>query len=292
MKVIEKFLPDAGARLSLGGKSIVQFANGIGEAMSDQQIFEFARSLTTYYRAIGHDVAVPTKFGPPLTESLFIDRAGEPMRKYVSAETWERHMSKGYFQLPNASFYRATSNAKIKDGNEGLTFAVFVWNLRAWHMLLESGANYGLFCGTGHAAGSTPVELVERFADVSLVIPDTRAFAERVQKRVGAKSFLVRDIVYSDAQTFRQLADFSEMESALEAYPFIGSMPVELRPRLNRITFDLVYKFGIYPSIFSKPATRYSIEQERRIAFEMPSDLANGVIRFRDEGLLDLIRPE
>jgi hypothetical protein len=51
--------------------------------------------------------------------------------------------------------------------------------------------------------------------------------------------------------------------------------------------FDLLYKSSFLPSLFMKP-TRFSIENELRLVFEMAKDVPH-VLRITDKGLLRYI---
>jgi hypothetical protein len=53
---------------------------------------------------------------------------------------------------------------------------------------------------------------------------------------------------------------------------------------IDDATFDLLYDNSFLPSLFVKP-TRFSIEEELRLVFEMPKDVPD-VLRTTNKGLL------
>ena len=125
----------------------------------------------------------------------------------------------------------------------------------------------------------------DRFGNVVIEISDTQEFADRISEKIGAIKSHAHDVVYADGKVFRHPLDVSFMRTTLGT----GDLTPEIVNAFNRRFFWLFKEAGLYGSVFSKPIARYASERERRIAFELPSDVAAGAIRFTDPDLLNLI---
>ena len=288
MAFTEEFIPDAGFKLRRDQVSILLQMHTTGKKLSEVQRYRFASALLRFLAGLGYAVAVPTRFRRAMRMQEFPDRASEPMIKLVSKDTWDRYMSQGRFQLGSIGYYRRSQNDQIRDGHEGLSLSSYRWQDREMHILLEVGANFSIFCGTHDPSPSA--EVMSRFGNVAVVIPDVRTFADRIAERIGAISYRVHDVVYSDAKTFVADVNFSEFEQRVRAAGLQGDMSVELIHLMNVLLFEEMSINGLYPSVFAKPSTRYSVESERRIAFEMPCDLTEPVVQIEDRRLLDLVQ--
>ena len=103
-------------------------------------------------------------------------------------------------------------------------------------------------------------------------------------------SYHCHAVFYSDAKTFVADVHFPELEQRLRAGVLQGDTAVELVQLMRVLLFEERSINGLYPSVLAKPSTRYSVESERRIAFEMPCDLTEPVVQIEDRRLLDLVQ--
>lgn len=290
-KYREEFLALNGYKHYKDDVSILVSALSLSKAeLTDHQLYELAKAVTTYLTAASEDAATPIKqfaipriFSRPTTRKDFVDRSDEKILKFVSCADWENYYSKGSFRLGTIDFYRGSDNTKIQDGNEGLSFVSIGKRERLLTACIEVGANIGIFCGT-HDGNISVSTMKDRFGSVLLEI-EARPFAARIADALGAAAFHVFDVVYSDAKIFYADVDISRIIEVLM------KTPNQLDPHaFNEASFDLLTSIGLLPSVFCKPAANYAIEMERRIAFVFSSDLKNTYIDLKDPTLLKFVK--
>jgi len=123
-------------------------------------------------------------------------------------------------------------------------------------------------------------EMSKRFGPHIIRIKNLRAFAEEVQAILGARRFYFNHVSYNDLKMFRtrtlQTLRLSQVDP-----------PENFDPNLVTDTvFDLLYKNSFLPSLFMKP-TRFLMENELRLVFEMPADVpAPHVLRLVNPSLV------
>lgn len=284
----EVFERSRGFRLHKDDASLGWMMGALGQPLSEQQLFTFASALTKFLAATGVSVSTPIKYREAITPNDFPDRASETMRKFVSRSTWEDHLSQGRFQLGSPALYRRTENDRVRDGHEGLSFLSLSSQHRSFHSFIDVGANVALLCGT-HEGNADTGEMEYRFGDVQIEI-DAGPFAERMAAAIGAASFHIHDVVYSDAKTFRAQRDFSNIESQWMGLPPPRDLNPQMLRTINREMWEGFFDLGLLASIFCKPESRYAVEKERRIAFVLPQDLSTDALAVCDKQLLNHVR--
>jgi hypothetical protein len=143
-------------------------------------------------------------------------------------------------------------------------------------MSLASGYNFGIFCGTSTL--NRRDEMTKTFGPRIIKIVHLREFAEEAKQLLNAQRFYFNLVVYNDLKMFRTNTLKSIRLSRDE-------LPGNFDPNLidDRV-FDLLYDKSFLPSLFMKP-TRFSMEEELRLVFEMPQDVPD-VLRITDASLL------
>jgi hypothetical protein len=289
------FVPYNGYRLEKEGRSLLVWPlsiTKIGALLTDQQLFAYARRIARFVDAMGKladppfAIRTPTAFAPPADHSNFTDKRSTPFRKLVSRVTWDRYLSKGGFQLGSAEFYRATEDNLIADKNEGLHCVCVNSADRQAILFGRSGDNCALFCGTQLDASEISPEHRKRFGDVLVEIHNVEAFATGVCEAIGARKFRIHDVIYSDAKTFRVAAHDVDLVVRLLRTREEGRLTESVLESLEE-DFESLYEATILPSLFMKPAEYYSLEMERRIAFEFDADLMPPFVRFTAPELLN-----
>jgi hypothetical protein len=255
------------------------------------QLCDYCKAISTYMEAIGAGGvvgSVPTS--RVMTPADFPDKSAGKLYKFVSKETWERYLSQGKIQLGSARYYRAIENSLIKDTLEGFSVLALVCGEDQLLPHLDVGTNFFVFCGTRRASTAKKT-MRERFGDVQVEITDTEAFADAIQRRIGATSYYVRDVVYTDVKALSTGNDFSDIADHLRAHCQSALTDDALR-LINSRLFETLCEFGLLPSLFSKRVNPYSVERERRIAFKMPPDSATSFLRFDCPEILPLMKAQ
>jgi hypothetical protein len=164
-----------------------------------------------------------------------------------------------------------------KDGMEGLSNLVVSTPKRLFCTSLVSGYNFGIFCGTSRLDKRR--EMSDRFGPRIIKIPNLRDFAEQVRQMLGAQRVYANHVRYNDLKMFRvkTVRSFNVGNQNAPNGNFDPQM-------INDSLFDFLYERSFLSSLFMKP-TRFSIEQELRLVFEMPKDVPD-VLRISNQGLL------
>jgi hypothetical protein len=109
-----------------------------------------------------------------------------------------------------------------------------------------------------------------RFGEVVVEISDFLVFVDRLASVLGATSSQVRDVVYTNAKLYSLKQDFTRAREVLTG-PRDTSEAISA---LNRAFFEPLYVQSLIAGLDSKPKA-FSTERERRVVFEMPSDLGS-----------------
>ena len=142
---------------------------------------------------------------------------------------------------------------------------------------LASGYNFGVFCGTSTL--NKREEMSARFGPRIIRIANLNLFATAVQSLLGARQFYFNKVVYNDLKMFRVRTLKTLRLSQTEP-------PGDFDPQLiDDAIFDLLYSNSFLPSLFMKP-TRFAIEEELRLVFEMPEDVPHPHVLVRKEKAL------
>lgn len=294
---MSQHLPYEGFKLESGGRTIILGPTALlrpGHAMSDLQLFRYAQRIAEYVNATGSTdkrgwkIRKPISFSTLTLPNNFKSKSSESFRKFVSAHTWDTYLSKGKFQIATSEYYRSTENTLIADENEGLYSLMLETPERDGLIFGRTGDNCLLFCGTGVDLANMTDEHVERFGNRMIEIRDVQGFSDRMSALVGARRVKIFDVNYSDTKMFRYATASPILNDLLSTTDENGSLTHTSLEVLEN-NFELLYEATLLPSLFMKPKTRYEIEAERRIAFELDSDPINPVRTFEAPELLDFI---
>jgi hypothetical protein len=273
---------DRGFRLHRGQVSILTKMLAWAKPLTEKERFDLARITRNFHDDVAGVPKTPPDFRQTMTADEFPERNPKKLYRFTSREVWEKHLSRGDFQLGTLAFYRATENLKIRDQREGYAHLAICWPHKEMHCSVEAGANCVVLCCTRRAV-SARMLMSERFGDMLIEINDPVSFSSRVSEKIGAARVNIRDVVYSDPKTFRVETNFKTDPEILRDDTLEGLHS------FNRQMFQVLYDAALLPSLFSKPK-EFSVEQERRVAFELPYDVPGDFIRISDPGLLDHIR--
>jgi hypothetical protein len=164
---------------------------------------------------------------------------------------------------------------------EGLSNIAISTRKHLFGVSLASGYNFGIFCGTFSLNRRS--EMSRRFGPRIIKIANLKGFAEEAQSLLGARRYYFNRVVYNDLKMFRirtlKLIRLSRTEPTGNFDPHL----------IDGAIFDLLYESSFLPSLFMKP-TRFSVEEELRLVFEMPKDVPPPhVLRRTDKALLKYI---
>ena len=242
-------------------------------------MFNLFRRINTFLKDVGAYDPEQQGVSDLMTAKHFPDLEGSEFYKYLPERSLE-YYQEGSFQFGSIQYYRNIENQNSKDAMEGLSNLAIKTPKHLFGMSLASGYNFGIFCGTPNLDRRR--EMSQRFGPRIIKIADLRQFAEEAQSLLGAKRFYFNRVVYNDLKMFRI--------KTLKSLYLSKANSTDFDPQLiDDAIFDLLYDNSFLPGLFMKP-TRFSVENELRLVFEMPGDVPPPhVIRKTDKALLKYI---
>ena len=282
----EKFEVDLGYRWYRGRISILVHALSFGNAITALQSLAYVQTVDGYRNRIKGDAQNAETASPdqlPLGVEDFTEVKSEPFYKYVGDDTWS-YLKRGQFRFGTADYYRCVENNGIRDEKEGFGHFHLQSNAKQLNVSLCAGNNCVVYCGTGKIEGAADQSMRERFGSRRIRIDNLNGFAQRANNCLGSKRFRVFDVVYRDIKSYT--AEFPGVERFLEITRRNNLTPSSMR-KLNREFFKTFYEFGIVAGVLVKP-TRYSVERERRLVFELRRDRRDP-FPVGDKKLLDFV---
>ena len=238
----------------------------------EQQISE-GQAMLNYFSSMGKWGNQEKEDGLILHPENFTEFESQCFYKYISESVYKQYILKGIFQLGSINYYRDTENKKIQDKMEGYSNLVINSNQRQVSIYLMSGFNFYIFCGT--TSSNINDQMVKKFGQKIIEVPNIISFAKAIQKSIGAIRFYINTVQYSDLKIFSFTDNTFDAETSVS-------------PDINENVFDCLYNYSFLPSLFVKPSG-FSDENEIRIVFEMPIDTKR-YIRITNKGLLNKIK--
>ena len=278
MTVRHKFEANAGYRFFKNEVSLLLHASARfrqDAIVTNSDLFNFFKQINKYLQNVGAYDDDRQGVSDLLTAEHFaVPRAAE-FYKFLPERSLE-YYREGSFQFGSIRYYRDIEQQNSKDSMEGLSNIAIKTRKHLFGMSLASGYNFGIFCGTSNLTRRS--EMSERFGPRIIKIANLRNFAEEVQSLLRAKRYYFNHVIYNDLKMFRIRTVKSIILSRTDP-------PGDFDPDLiGDAIFDLLYDNSFLPSLFMKP-TRFSIEEELRLVFEMPKDVPD-VLRIANKALL------
>jgi hypothetical protein len=274
MTIRYEFEGNAGYRFFKDRVSILLHALAIakeGAVFTNTDCYNFFRHMNKYLQSVGAYSPEKLDFGKILTIEHFVDLEDVAFYKFGSEQSLD-YILKDSFQFGSIEYYRNIEEQNSKDTMEGLSNLVISTPKRIICTSLVSGYNYCIFCGTSRLDNRD--QMSNRFGPKIVKIADLRKFAEEVKAILGARRFFLHQVIYDDLKIFRvkTLKSFNGRTRNFDPQVISDSI------------FDLLYDSSFLPSLYIKP-TRFSVEQELRLVFEMPHDVPHKS-QITDRGLL------
>jgi len=203
LKYREVFEKDRGFHLYRYKVSVLLHATAYSSRLTDDELSDYTAFIGKYLDDISEKPPRPIDYRPvpAVTLSDFAPLDNSPFYKFVSDETW-RYIDSGNFQFGTAKYYRNTPNLHIKDEREGYANLHIGSGDDQLHLSVSTGENFAIFCGTSTNVESSERGMRRKFGDKIIKIADPKCFCERVRNLIGAKSYHIHDVIYSDLKNF------------------------------------------------------------------------------------------
>ena len=281
--ITASFEKNRGYRYSNGSFSILTHALAVfkkGAIVTNLDLNNFFRSTNTYLAGVGAHHPETQEFSTLLTQADFKTIDDDiSFYKFVPQDTFD-YLRNGSFQFGSIQYYRNIEKQNSKDGMEGLTNLTIATPKRLIGTSLVSGYNFAILCGTSRLDNRN--QMRDRFGPNIIKISNLNDFCEKARIALGARRAYVNHVTYNDLKLFK-VKTLKTFEKLKNDAPNDNFDPNDIDDSI----FNFLYKNTFLSSLFIKP-TRFSIEQELRIVFEMSKDIPN-VLRISNEPLAKLI---
>jgi hypothetical protein len=272
------FEPDRGYRFTKGQVSLLLHAAARFRqtaAVTDVDLFNSFKCINKFLINVGAYEDERLVTSAPMSADHFSDLNNAVFYKFLPERSLQYYVD-GSFQFGSIQDHRTIEQQNSKDSMEGLCNIAVKTPKHLFGMSLASGYNFGIFCGTSTL--NRRDEMTKRFGPRIIKIVHLKEFAEEAKQLLTPQRFYFNLVVYNDLKMFRTNTLKSIRLSRDEP-------PGNFDPNLidDRV-FDLLYDKSFLPSLFMKP-TRFSMEEELRLVFEMPQDVPD-VLRITDASLL------
>ena len=175
---------------------------------------------------------------------------------------------KGKFQLGTLQYYREIERQESRDEKEGFANLIINSGNRQILTSVISGFDKYILCGTYDSENME--HMSAKYGGYIMIIKNIKSFAEKVKTAIGAQSWYVNEISYSDYKAYSVDTIISDLNG--------------VSPDLSDELFNILYEISEKPSVYSKP-TRFKDEKELRLSFTMPRDVKTR-LNFDNIGLL------
>jgi len=243
--------------------------------VTDADLLNFFKHINKFLIDLGTYEEQRLVTGARMNADHFPDLNNAVFYKFLPERSLQ-YYADGSFQFGSIQYYRTIEQQNSKDSMEGLCNLAIKTPKHLFGTSLVSGYNFGVFCGTSTL--NRRDEMSERFGPRIIKIVDLREFAEKAKQLLKAQRFYFNQVIYDDLKIFRT--------NTLKSIRLSRDEPSgDFDPNLidDRV-FDLLQDKSFLPSLFMKP-TRFSMEEELRLVFEMPQDVPD-VLRIAEKSLL------
>jgi hypothetical protein len=209
---------------------------------TDDQMKSFARSGIDYLAAIsGFKDRVAAKNVIDSSNAFVLNDYVEVKQKYLYkyiSENSSGYYRQGRFQIGSIGYFQKMENEKARDELEGLVFIATQMGSRIANLAITMGSNYYVFCGTDQDTDSFSDYHCNNFGSVLMKI-DLEPFADKIAKRLGARSYKVMKVNYANAKMLKTQLPF---EITPESFSNLGSKDMQ--------SFFETLSNGLYNTMF------------------------------------------
>ncbi len=266
-----QFIKNVGFKYILNGRSlIVQLISMTKEnsALTNLQIETFIKATSTYFDSVRNKKNLKELFGSLDFVNISSFQYSKPFYKFIHKETYENFISKGKFQLGSLKYYREIERQESRDEKEGFANLIINSGNRQIFTSVISGFDKYILCGTYDIENLDYMSA--KYGGYIMKINSVKSFAEKVMKAIGAESWLLNEINYTDYKAYAVDTIISDLGG--------------VSPDLSDELFNILYNISDKPCVYAKPV-RFEDEKELRLSFTMARDTKTK-LNFDNLGLL------
>ena len=195
----------------------------------------------------------------------------KPFYKFIHKDTYENFIRKGKFQLGSLKYYREIERQESRDEKEGFSNLIIKTSNRHILTSVISGFDKYILCGTYDIGNLNYMS--SKYGGYIMKINNIKSFAEKIKSAIGALSWSVNEINYTDYKAYAVESTISDLSG--------------VSPDISDEFFKILYEISENPSVFAKPL-RFKPEKELRLTFNMAKDVKK-TLNFDNLGLLSEI---
>lgn len=266
-----QFIKNVGFKYILNGRSlIVQLISMTKEdsALTNLQIEAFIKATSTYFDSVRNKKNLKELFGSLDFVDIPSFQYSKPFYKFIHKETYENFIKKGKFQLGSLKYYREIERQESRDEKEGFANLIINSGNRQILTSVISGFDKYILCGTYDIENLDYMSA--KYGGYIMKINSVKSFAEKVMMAIGAESWLLNEINYTDYKAYAVDTIISDLGG--------------VSPDLSEEMFNILYNISDKPCVYAKPV-RFEDEKELRLSFTMARDTRTK-LNFDNLGLL------
>jgi len=266
-----QFIKNVGFKYILNNRSLIMqiiIMTKENLKLTNTQVEVFIKATSKYLDAIQNADNLIELFGS--MDFVYPDHStfSRPFYKFIHKETYDNFVSKGKFQLGTLQYYRDIERQESRDEKEGFANLIINSGNRQILTSVISGFDKYILCGTYDIDNVDYMST--KYGGYIMKINNIHSFAEKVKTAIGAQSWYVNEITYSDYKAYSVDTIISDLNG--------------VSPDLSDEFFDILFEISEKPSVYAKP-TRFMDEKELRLSFTMSRDVKTR-LNFENVGLL------
>lgn len=259
----------------------------VGDHMTSEQKKSLALTILNYLEAIDGRGQTQSVRPKALEPNDFLEIKNPSFFRFVDEQTLA-YLKKGSFRFGTPHYYRDIEDDGRSDRLEGYAMVTLEGKKKAFSIAATAGFNCAVLCGTSALPSNYRrlQRMRQKFGKYIMQIVDPVAFCSMMGEKLGAIQCCTRDILYADAKYMTVVTnDLDDFLAEIGK----GDLTDERLHKLNIRYWASLYQHLLFPSAFSKPM-RFSSERERRILFELPSNVEVPFVTIEAPEVLKFIR--
>lgn len=283
----EVFEADRGCHLFSKGISILVHGMSVGGHLTKLQKRQFATAILNYLEGLSETPSTRLAAARSLEHGDFPDIRKPSFFKFVDDEA-RAHLKRGSLRLGTPSYYRTIEDDGRADHLEGYSAVFLEGEQKSFNLSATSGFNCAVLCGVSSRPPNfrRNEKMREKFGKHLIEIVDPSAFGALICRQLSGMRWQIRDVRYIDAKYMS--IETNDLDAFLDAYGTDNLTEAKIHD-LNTRYWHAFYEHLLLPSVSSKPK-RFSSESERRMMFELPSNIEAPFLTLEVQNLVQYVR--
>lgn len=267
--------------------SILVHAMSVGAHLTRGQKRHFALATLNFIEGLSETPTTRLATARSLEHSDFPDVRKPSFFKFVDEEA-RAHLKRGSLRLGTPSYYRTIEDDGRADHLEGYSTVFLEGEKKSFTLSATSGFNCAILCGVSSRPPNfrRDKEMREKFGKHLIEIVDPSAFGALICRQLNGMRWQIRDVRYIDAKYMS--IETNDLDAFLDVYGTDNLTEAKIHD-LNTRYWHAFYEHLLLPSVSSKPK-RFSSESERRMMFELPSNIETPFLTLEVQNLAQYVR--